>query len=411
MKTYDPFAEVARPSLGVFGGLPSAPPGAVLVVDRVGRPLQVLASHVDRLTPGEARFGRLRTIYQVVVAERQLERDDAYPCQDAGTFRSTLLLTCRVVDPAAVVVRGVHDVAAVIVPRVTETLREICRRFPAERYAEAEAAALAAIREIEAAHRHDPAFQITDVSLRLSLDAEAAAFVAQLKANERTGVLMRSDTDLASAKAEQESELARQRERLLAQQTALQEEFTRARLMLEKERQAQEAELARLRLEQEAALEKASLEFRLEREQLAARSQLALEQERADHYLGMLTRGDYAVLALQLGQDPSSIERVALQLAQRQNTEAHQQLLALQMFLQEDALEAMDITDKAKLLLARLAEGWARGTPRLATSAGAELPELPGVSGATAGPVPRLAAAPSGGSDAAGGTGQAVGGD
>lgn len=127
--TYDPLKIIPRPKVGIFSGLPSAAPGTVLIIDREGHPVRVLEGPGDRLTAGEVRWGQIRTLYEVDVTEHPLEFRDAFPCKDdIGGFRATVQLNCIVADPAAVVIRGIHDAARVLLPPVTETLRRGMRR-------------------------------------------------------------------------------------------------------------------------------------------------------------------------------------------------------------------------------------------------------------------------------------------
>ncbi|HTC69576.1 MAG TPA: hypothetical protein VK662_08415, partial [Acidothermaceae bacterium] len=147
MTTYDPFSTVERPKVGVFAGIPSAPPGKVLVVDQVGRALRALESPRDRLTPGEARWGQVRTLYEVDVTEHQLEFEDTFPCRDdVGGYRAVIKFACKVRDATDVVTRGTHDVSRVVVPLLTETLRRTCGEFEAEEHQAAEKASLEAVR-------------------------------------------------------------------------------------------------------------------------------------------------------------------------------------------------------------------------------------------------------------------------
>ena len=97
MTNLDPVKIIERPKVGMFSGLPSAPPGTVLVVDREGYPVLVLDRPTDRLTAGEVRWGQIRTLYAVDVTEHPLEFQDAFPCKDdVGGFRATIKLTCMV---------------------------------------------------------------------------------------------------------------------------------------------------------------------------------------------------------------------------------------------------------------------------------------------------------------------------
>src|SRR5215831_2947836 len=125
-ETYDPYEELPRPATGIFSGLPSAAPGTVLVVDRAGHPLRTLLTHSDRLTAGEVRFGQVRTLYWVDVTEHSLELNATFPCQDdVGGFQADVRLICRVDDPESIVRRGIHDVSAVVVPAISETLKRV----------------------------------------------------------------------------------------------------------------------------------------------------------------------------------------------------------------------------------------------------------------------------------------------
>src|SRR3954462_15193269 len=106
MSTYNPYEEMSRPRAGLFSGLPSAPPGTVLVVDREGHPLRALRFHDERLTAGETRFGGIRTLYRVDVGEHPIDYHDEFPCRDdAGGFLAHIRLICRVDDPVSVVHR------------------------------------------------------------------------------------------------------------------------------------------------------------------------------------------------------------------------------------------------------------------------------------------------------------------
>jgi hypothetical protein len=290
--TYDPLKIIAQPKMGIFSGLPSAAPGTVLVVDREGHPVQVLAGHGDRLTAGEVRWGRIRTLYEVDVTEHRLEFQDAFPCKDdIGGFRATVKLACVVADPSAVVIRGIRDAARVLVPPVTETLRRVCRGFAAEDYQEAEKAGLAAIRSLETGTGHDSAFHITQFHFVLVLDDAAAMYVRERKEATRDRVRQEDAALLEREKARLESEFDRARDQLEADRARAAAEFEQERLVMQQSRdwlegqledQRQQLELARAaaraRAEQEGAGEIARARDQLEADR--ARAAAEFEQER-----------------------------------------------------------------------------------------------------------------------------------
>lgn len=351
MKTYDPYKELPRPTTGLFSGLPSAAPGTVLVVDREGHPLRTLKTHSDRLTAGEVRFGRVRTLYRVDVTEHSLEFSQTFHCgDDVGGFQADVRLICQVEDPESVVLRGIHDVTAVVVPPICETLKRVCRRYQAEQHAEAEESALAAVREVEATTRHDRAFRITQISLDLQLDQAAATFVGQLKADRRTSATQASQNRLAAERAEQEALLAQERDRLEAQRAQQAAAFEEERLAIQRARQKIEAELEAERLE--LSLRHEELEGQRERRRLEA--QLSAEKLKLDYYLAALNQGQYGVFALRLQEDPSSVEQVAVLLARQRDAETAQRIEALRLLLSSDAVEGWEISEKARVVLGQL---------------------------------------------------------
>lgn len=374
MKTYDPYEELQRPITGFFSGLPTAAPGTVLVVDREGHPLRTLQAHSDRLTPGEVRFGRIRTLYRVNVREHSLEFSQTFPCRDdVGGFQANVRLICRVEEPESVVRRGIHDVSAVLVPAISETLKRVCRRHEAEQHAEAEEAALAAVREVETTTRHDRAFRITQVSLDLQLDRAAAEFVRQLKADWRTSTTQASQARLATERAEQEARLARERDRLEAQREQQAAAFEEERLAIKRARQKIEAELEAERLE--LALKRDELEA--QRKHLQLEAQLSAEKLQLDYYLAALNQGQYGAFALRLLKDPSSVEQVAVLLTRQRDAETSQRLEALRLLLNSDAVEGWEISDKAKVVLGQLLDSLSRnGSPQVIAGLSDHVPQV-----------------------------------
>jgi hypothetical protein len=448
LRTYDPYAEISRPDTGFFVGLPSAPPGTVLVVDREGHPLRTLLSHSDRLTAGESRFGRIRTLYKVDVREQALEFKQTFPCaDDIGGFHAEVQLICRVEKPDHVVRRGIHDVATVLVPLVEETLGHACRNHAAEEHLAAEEDALRAVRMLENAQRHDGAFRITQITLKLRPDEAAAEFIRRIKQHKRTSATQEGEARLEAERASQQASkertqaahealLDQEREQHEAERAVmvaafeLQRAEEQAALNLERERleaeretqgtaialnrAAQEAELAQARalhdaklalqmdqLEAERARQAAGfeqerlliqqnrdrIEAELRRQQLDLElKQLELEQERArlqlegtlrlkdlefKHIVSALHQGDYGVLALQLQQNPDSIEQIVAMLAQDRQVETVQRMQALKVLTESGAVEGWEVSNQAKAMLTQLIEIWGRNqTPEVTDGSG-----------------------------------------
>lgn len=402
MSTYDPFTPEERPKLGAFAGLPSAPPGTVLVVDREGHPLQQLREHSDRLTAGEARWGRIRTLYRVDVTEHHLEFTETFPCSDdVGGFSATVKYTCRVTDPADVVRRGIHDVARTLVPAVSETIRRECVRHPAEEFEGAERAAAAAVRGTEAEGGHDAAFTITNFHLVLTLDGTASTFVHERKEVEREHKRQQDAARLEREKAHLQAELDRAKDELEAQRSRASSEFEQERLLLQRTRERLEAqledqrqelglardaarrltehqtdntlELARLEFEavrqqKQAELDAARLALELERAELQARydmqalqSRLALQKVEVTQLTDMLAQGEYVALAMKLTQEPAAIGAVIDHMTHQRREDTDRQLTALKLLVENDGLEGFEITEQAKAVLVRLIDTW---TPR-----------------------------------------------
>jgi hypothetical protein len=393
--TYDPVNVIERPKTRMFGGLPSAAPGTVLVVDREGHPVRVLATSQDRLTAGEVRWGQIRTLYEVDITEHPLEFRATFPCSDdIGGFRALVQLSCAVIDAADVVMRGIRDVARVLFPPVTETLRRVCSQFPAENYQEAEAAGLNAIRRLETGPGHDPAFRISRIHLVLDLDDAAASYVRGRKETTRNLTRQEDAARLEREKSRLEAELThatgqfdqqrlvmqRDRERLEAeladqrQQLELERAAARARseqqtagdlelerLRFERQRQAMQAELDRQKLELE--LGRAELQAQYDMKVLDAR--LVRDQKHVAQLTELLSRGQYAALAMQLAQDPDAIGPVSAYLADQRAADTNRQLQALKLLVENDGLEGWQITDQAKAVLRQLIATWSAGSGQI----------------------------------------------
>lgn len=398
--TYDPVTVIERPKTGLFTGLPSAGPGSVLVVDREGKPLRVLAGPEDRLTAGEVRWGQIRTLFEVDVTEHPLQFSAVFPClDDVGGFKAEVALHCTVTDPAAVVRRGIRDVARVLFPPVTETLRRVCGRFSAEDYQQAEAAGLDAIREVEDGQRHDPAFRVSQIHLVLTLDAAAAAFVrdrkeatrnlarqqdaarldlekSQLEAQlersterfERERLNMQLERDQLAAKVadqQQQLEIARAANRALAEQQNT-GSLELERLKFERERQRIAAELD----EERIAAERRRAELQAELDMQVLQDKLRRQQLQVNQLTAMLGGGQVAALAMQVVEDPAAIGRVSAYLASQRDADINRQMEALKLLLESDSLEGWQITEQAKEVLKRLLDAWSGSNKRVGAADG-----------------------------------------
>lgn len=393
--TYDPLVILERPKTRMFNGLPSAAPGTVLVVDREGHLVRVLAEPGDRLTAGEVRWGQIRTLYEVDVTEHLLEFQDVFPCKDdIGGFRAVVKLSCAVADPVAVVTRGIRDVARVLFPKVTETLRRVCGQCPAEHFQEAEITGLGAIRDLENGQGHDPAFRIRHIHLELSLDDAAAVYIRERKEATRNLARQQDAARLDRGKAQLEAEMARatsafeherlgmqrEQERLEAQLADQRQELelTRAAARARSEqRSAGDLEMERLEFEGQrqkiqAELDRQKLELELERAELQARhdmqvleARLQRDQRQITQLTDLLSRGQFAALAMRLAQDPAAIGPVSAYLAEQRAADASRQLQALKLLVENDGLEGWQITDQAKTVLRQLIATWTANTGQI----------------------------------------------
>jgi hypothetical protein len=405
--TYDPVTVIERPKTGLFKGLPSAGPGSVLVVDREGSPLRVLDGPGDRLTAGEVRWGQIRKLFEVDVTEHPLQFTAVFPCRDdTGGFKAEVALHCIVTDPAAVVRRGVRDVARVLFPPVTETLRRVCGRFPAEDYQQAEAAGLNAIRELEYGPQHDPAFRISQIHLVLALDGAAAAFVRDRKEATRDLARQQDAARLDREKAQLQAELERSGEQF--EQERLRMQLERDQLAAKVADQQQELDMARAATRAMAeqqntgSLELERLKFERERQRIAAEleeERIAAERRRAElqaeldlqvlqdklrrqqlqvtQLTAMLGGGQVAALAMQVVEDPAAIGRVSAYLASQRDADINRQMEALKLLLESDSLEGWQITEQAKEVLGRLLDAWS-GNSRGIGAADSPAPLGPG---------------------------------
>jgi len=373
MTTYDPYKPFSRPATGIFRGVPSGPPGTVLVVDRARQELRTLKEPNDSITPGEARFGGIRTLYLVDVTDHELEFQETLPCSEGGSFLARIQLTCHVDDAEVVVMRGIHDAAQALVPAVTDTLKRVCRRHQAEYAGAAEEAAIAEIYGVEADGRHHEAFLITRASVTLYLDPAAAAFVQRLQEDRRVSARQQSEAKLAAEQTALHADHDQLRDRLEEQRRKLNAQHEQARMedeaklererarladeareqsaRLEWKRLADELELRqeRQRLEtQKLDLERERLELEHRREQMELEHRLAMDQKKFEFYLKALEEHDHGALVMRLVQDANAVEQVAALIAGQQAAKLALHIDGLTALLGSKAAEGWEFADQIK---------------------------------------------------------------
>jgi hypothetical protein len=121
------------------------------------------------------------------------------------------------------------------------------------------------------------------------------------------------------------------------------------------------------------------IEHDKERERKAAeldrqRAELEIERMRMrmDFYSPLIKEGQWQLLALQLTNHPEDVAAVAQILGQQRQAEMNQQLKALKIMLEEDALEGFQMEEAGKSVLQRFVESFG---PELETRALGEAEE------------------------------------
>ena len=170
METYDPVLEsrtLERSRLGT--PRPRAEGGVAHVLyGRQAEPL--VLSRGDRLTLGEHLFGRYTSLFVVDLSVKRLARQASLPCRgDAHNFAASLGLTCRVVDPKAVVQHSIRDAGAVLWSAVLSQARLVSREYSMGDTAIAERA----IADRVAGVALHPAFATEPVEVHLAPDPQA----------------------------------------------------------------------------------------------------------------------------------------------------------------------------------------------------------------------------------------------
>jgi hypothetical protein len=132
--TYDPILDVRE--LRRFTRI--SPPRlatALLLQSNKGLPLLVKAGDP---VPSPL-WGKYRYAFLIDVGDHQLRFEEQVPSKTPSlTFQCVVTFICRVADPEIVVARNIHDVAAVVRPRLFESIRAITIQFDMSELNEAE---------------------------------------------------------------------------------------------------------------------------------------------------------------------------------------------------------------------------------------------------------------------------------
>lgn len=144
------------------------------------------------------------------------------------------------------------------------------------------------------------------------------------------------------------------------------------RLSLEEDARAHIRELRQIERDKERERKEAELERQ--------RDELEMERTRMkmDFYGPLIQEGQWQMLALQLTKHPEDVANVADMLRRQRQAEMEQQLEALRIMLEEDALEGFQMEEAAKRVLRRFVESFEPEIETPALAEGEEAKSLPG---------------------------------
>ncbi|WP_406446869.1 hypothetical protein OHB14_50240 [Streptomyces sp. NBC_01613] len=168
--TYDPILEVQDLSpLRLLNPLRPPVPGRALV-------LVPYAGPAVTVRPGDAipsaYFGAWQSAFTVDIGDHRLVLELPLLSRDATfAFQSSLALTCRVTDPAAVVGRGIRDMSAALSDPLRRMLRRVSCHYDISEFHEAESALNDAVRDFPG----DDAIRLSGLQVELLVDADEAA--------------------------------------------------------------------------------------------------------------------------------------------------------------------------------------------------------------------------------------------
>ena len=377
----------------MFNGLPSAAPGTVLVVDREGHLVRVLAEPGDRLTAGEVRWGQIRTLYEVDVTEHLLEFQDVFPCKDdIGGFRAVVKLSCAVADPVAVVTRGIRDVARVLFPNsprpcagmrpvpsralpgsgdhrpgrsaTWRTARDTIQRSGSGTSISS-SASTTPLRSTFASVRKPPATSPGNktppgwTEERPSWKLRWPGPPRLSSTNGSACNVSRSGSKLSWRTSGKNSNSPGQPRGPAASSEAPGTWKWSASNLKASGRRYRPNLKQKLELE----IERAELQARHDMQVLEAR--LQRDQRQITQLTDLLSRGQFAALAMRLAQDPAAIGPVSAYLAEQRAADASRQLQALKLLVENDGLEGWQITDQVKTVLRQLIATWTANTGQI----------------------------------------------
>lgn len=117
----------------------------------------------------EARFGAYQRMSLIDTAEHRLAFSVTLVSRDpAFGFRAWVTLSCRVVDPVAVVERGIRDMAPTLKGPLRAMLRDVSRRYDIAQFHETEQA----LNEAVGSFHGDSAIRLRRLAVELQLDED-----------------------------------------------------------------------------------------------------------------------------------------------------------------------------------------------------------------------------------------------
>jgi hypothetical protein len=145
---------------------------------RLGTALVLVSARGELVTflagsPAPAvRFGNYRSAYYIDTAEHPLVLNVQLPSSDPGfMFQARLSYRCRVIDPADIAARQLHDIGGLLRPLLIPLMRSATYRLDIAQSAIAEDAVENALRTADS----DPAVKISSCSVEFPVLADEAA--------------------------------------------------------------------------------------------------------------------------------------------------------------------------------------------------------------------------------------------
>lgn len=209
--TYDPIVRTdGMPRFRLSQQRPAPEPGKAIVLFREGEPLITIWPD-KRLTAGEARWGRFKTIHIVDVTDHRLQFKWELPSSgDAFKFHADVIVDCTVADPAVVVKRNVRNVGEVVGSLIQQRMRKVTRGYDVKDSAAAEEALSGAVADL--ASEHPNGLEIKSVYVELSLDEEAAHWKKELERIDRERKRIAQEKDLKIDQAQADADVKHKEE-------------------------------------------------------------------------------------------------------------------------------------------------------------------------------------------------------